>query len=157
MSGAIAGHGATIAMELDPTGSPGTFTVIADLNGDIVQPELSRPEEEVTPHDDTIDSWVSGGLTRGPLTFGVNYRFAHGTHDHLTGFIDAIILNETRGFRLRGPAGTVDTDEWIMSGKVQNVGPITNPVRSGARQGTITVRFSGPMIIDGITVGTVTA
>ena len=157
MSGAIAGHGATIAMELDPTGSPNVFTVIADLNGDIVMPELTRPEEEVTPHDDTIDSWVSGNFSRGPLTFGVNYRFAHGTHDHLTGFIDAIILNETRGFRLRGPAGTTDTDEWIMSGKVQNVGPITNPVRSGARQGSITVRLSGPMVIDGVTVGTVTA
>ena len=156
MSGAIAGHGATIAMELDPTGAPAVFTVIADLNGDIVMPELTRGEEEVTPHDDTIDSWVHGVLSRGPLTFGVNYRFAADTHDHLTGFIEAIILNETRGFRLRGPAGTVDTDEWIMSGKVQNVGPITNPVRTGARQGSVTVRMSGPMKIDGQTVGTVT-
>ena len=155
MSGAIAGHGATIAMELDPTGAPAVFTVIADLNGDIVVPELTRGEEEVTPHDDTIDSWVFGVLTRGPLTFGVNYRFNNTTHDHLTGFIDAILVNETRGFRLRGPGGSASTDEWIMSGRVQNVGPITNPVRTGARQGTVTVRMSGKMITDGVEFGVV--
>ena len=157
MSLAIAGHGSTIAMEADPAGAPGVFTVIADLNGDITMPELTRPEEEVTPHDDTIDSWVLGVLTRGPMTFGLNYVFDNATHDHVAGLINAIIDNETRGFRLRGPAGTTDTDEWIMSGKVQNVGPITNPVRSGARQGSVTIRLSGPMIMDGVTVGTVTS
>jgi hypothetical protein len=144
-------------MELDPSGSQGVFTVIADLNGDITMPELTRAEEEVTPHDDTIDSWVLGVFTRGPLTFGLNYVFNNNTHDHATGLIKAIIDNETRGFRLRGPSGTTDTDEWIMSGAVQNVGPVTNPVRSGARQGNVTVRLSGPMKIDGTIVGTVTS
>lgn len=154
MTEAIAGHGATIAMELDPTGSPGVFTTMAELNGDITFPELSRGETDVTPHQDHIDSWVLGILRRGPLTGGVNYIFDDETHDHLTGMIAAIKDNERRGFRIRGPGGTTNTDEWIASGQFQQVGPITNPVREGARTANFTVRLSGPMIIDGVAFGT---
>lgn len=150
MSDAIAGHGATIAMEMDPTSSPGVFTVFAELNGDIQTPELSRAESEVTPHQDKIDSWVMGVLRRGQLTGSINYIFNNATHDHLTGMIAAIGINELRGFRLRGPAGTDATDEWIASGRFQTVGPIVNPVREGARTAAFAVRLTGPMIIDGV-------
>lgn len=157
MTQAVAGHGATIAMEQDPVGAPGVFTVIAELNGDIQFPELSRGETEVTPHQDRIDSWVLGILKRGQLTGSTNYIFDDPTHDHLTGLISAIISTdsggETRGFRVRGPNGTTSTDEWIMSGQVQKFGPITNPVREGARTAEFAVRMSGPMIIDGVTIG----
>jgi len=152
MTQAVAGHGATIAMEQDPTGSPGVFTVIAELNGDITPPALTRPETEVTPHQDTIDSWVLGGLTRGPFSFSVNYIFNTATHDHSTGLHYAMINNETRGFRFRGPAGSADTDEWIMSGQVQNIEQV-NPVREGARSAAITVRLSGAMKVDGTAFG----
>lgn len=153
MSNAVAGHGALIAMELDPSGAQGTFTTIAELNGDITFPELSRAEEEVTPHDDTIDGWVTGVLTRGPLTFSVNFIFDDQTHDHAEGLYEAIINNEQRGFRLRGPGGSDSSDEWICSGFVQAMTQ-TNPVRSGARTADVTIRMNGPMIIDGVTVGT---
>jgi hypothetical protein len=154
MTQAVAGHGATVAMELDPTGARGTFTVIAELNGDITFPELSRGETEVTPHQDHIDSWVLGILRRGPLTLAVNYIFDDQTHDHLTGLISAIKDNEVRGFRIRGPGGSANTDEWIASGQVQLVGPITNPVREGARTAAVSIRLSGPMKIDGVSFGT---
>lgn len=154
MSNAVAGHGATIAMELAPTGSPGVFTAIGELNGDITWPELSRPETEITPHDDSIDSWVLGVITRGPLTFSVNFIFDDGQHDHLTGLYSALINNEQRGFRLRGPGGTADVDEWICSGLVQAMTQ-TAPVREGVRTADVTVRMSGPMIIDSVVVGTV--
>lgn len=154
MTNAIAGHGATIAMEQDPAGAPGVFTVMAELNGDIQFPELSRGETEVTPHQDFIDSWVLGILRRGQLTGSVNYIFDDPTHDHLTGMIAAIKDNEVRGFRVRGPGGTTNTDEWIASGQFQKVGPITNPVREGARTAEFAIRLSGPMIIDGVAFGT---
>lgn len=153
MTQAVAGHGATVAMELDPTLSPGVFTTIAELNGDITFPQLSRAETEVTPHQDHIDSWVLGILTRGPLTLAVNYIYNDQTHDHLTGLISSIASNEVRGFRIRGPKGTTNTDEWIASGQVQQVGPITNPVRSGARTAQVSIRLSGPMKIDGVSFG----
>ena len=155
MTLAVAGHGATIAVEADPTGAPAVFTVIAELNGDIVWPELSRGETEVTPHQDNIDSWVLGIIRRGSLTFSVNFIFDGATHDHLTGLYESMTLNETRGYRLRGPAGTVaddGTDEWILSGQVQAITQ-TAPVREGARTSDITIRASGPMEIDGVAYG----
>jgi hypothetical protein len=152
MTQAVAGHGALIAVEQDPTGSPGVFTTIGELNGDITWPELSRGETEVTPHQDNIDSWVLGILRRGPLSFSVNWIYDEATHDHLTGLINAISENEVRGFRLRGPGGAADTDEWIASGQVQAITQ-TAPVREGARTSDCTVRFSGPMIIDGVAFG----
>lgn len=151
---AIAGHGALIAMELDPTGMPGVFTTIAELNGDISFPELNRPETEVTPHQARIDTWILGRLGRGPLSFSVNHIFDDETHDHLTGLIYAVRTNEIRGFRFRGPDGSANTDEWIASGQVQKAGSIMHPVREGARTSEVTVRLSGPMIIDGVPFGT---
>lgn len=153
MTNAIAGHGATIAMELDPTGSPGTFTTIAELNGDLNFPDLMRAEEEVTPHQDDIDSWVLGVMSRGPFTGSVNYIYDDQTHDETDGLIAAIVAGETRGFRFRGPNGSADTDEWIASGEVQQFGPIVHPVRSGARTAEFTLRFSGAMKINGTTIG----
>lgn len=149
MTQAIAGHGATIAAELDPS-IPGVFTTIAELNGDVQFPGLSRPETDATPHQDTIDSWVMGVPVRSPLTFTVNWIFDDPTHDHLTGMIAMFTDAKRRGWRVRGPHGSAGSDEWIMSGQVQNVGPIQNPVRTGVRTASCTVRMSGPMIIDGV-------
>ena len=150
---ATAGHGASIAMELDPSGSQGVFTAIAELNGDIVWPEVSVPEAEATAHDHNIDYWVAGVPRRGPLTFSVNFVYDNGTHDHSTGLYDALLTKETRGFRLRGPGGTTDTDEWICSGFVQAMTQ-TSPGREGVRTADVTIRMTGPQIIDGTTFGT---
>lgn len=152
MTQAVAGHGTIIAMELDPTGSPGAFTDIAELNGDITWPELTRGETEVTPHQDNIDSYVLGVMRRGALSLSVNFIFDDNTHDHLTGLYAAMAANETRGFRIRGPGGTTNTDEWILSGAVQGITQ-TAPVREGARTSDVTIRMSGPMKIDGVEYG----
>lgn len=153
MSQAVAGHGATIAIELDPVGSPGTFTVVAELNGDITWPELNRPETETTPHQDTIDDWVLGRLGRGPLSFSVNYIFDDSTHDASTGLYSKIISNELFGIRMRGPGGTDDTDEWIASGHVQAITQVA-PVREGVRSSDVTIRLRKAMKIDGTIFGT---
>lgn len=152
MSQAKAGHGTLIAMETDPTGSPGVFTTIAELNGDITPPSLERPETEVTTHQDTIDQWIMGRLGRGPVTFGINFIFDDNTHDHQTGLQSMIINNTIFGLRFRGPGGTANTDEIIASGQVQNM-VMTNPVRQGARTAQVTVRLSKGQIIDGTAVG----
>lgn len=153
LSAAVSGHGATIAAELDPTGAQGTFTAIGELNGDINWPALSRTATNVTGHDQTIDNHITGVLMREPLTFSVNFIFDDGDHDHLTGLYSAIIDKEKRGYRMRGPGGTTNTDEWIMSGEVTNITQ-TSPVREGARTADVTIQMSGPMIIDGVVVGT---
>lgn len=153
MSLAVPGHGATIAIELDPTGAQGVFTVVAELNGDITWPELNRPETETTPHQDDIDDWVMGRLGRGPLSFTVNFIFNNSTHDHLTGLYHMIIDNVLFGIRMRGPGGASNTDEWIASGHVQAISQVS-PVREGVRSSEVTIRLRKQMKIDGVLVGT---
>lgn len=151
MSQAVSGHGARIAIELDIL-TPAVFTDIAELNGDIQFPGLNRPWTETTPHQDTIDSGVTGRLGREPLTFSVNYIFDDSTHDHLTGLQAKIIDNEFFGIRLRGPNGSADTDEIIASGFVTNITHMS-PVREGARSAQVTIQLSKRMKIDGVFVG----
>ena len=150
MTVAIAGHGALIAMESSPVVG-GVFTTIAELNGDISPPGLSRNATEVTPHQDTIDSHVTGVMRRTPMKFSVNFIFDDATHDHLTGLIKKIKDDELTGFRITGPGSPVSPlDEWIASGFVTNVLPV-NPVRDGARTAEVEVVMTGPMIVDGVT------
>lgn len=153
MSLAQAGHGTTIAIELDPVGSQGDFTVVAELNGDIQWPELNRPSTETTPHQDDIDDHVLGRLGRGPLTFSVNFVYNDGTHDHLTGLIKKMTDNVMFGIRLRGPGGSANTDEWICSGQIESFSE-TSPVREGARTAEVTIRLRKQMKIDGVLIGT---
>ena len=154
MTLAIAGHGATIDMELDPTLSPGVFTTIAELQ-DISVPEMSRGETEVTAHDKTMDEWVlSTRVLRSPLSGTVNFVHDNGTHDHLTGLRYALLNGEVRGYRIVGPNSTGAGDhEWIGSGEVQAFGPVTYPVREGVVQANFAIRLSGPMKIDGVLFG----
>lgn len=149
MSQAVSGHGATIAMELDPVGAQGAFTVIAELNGDINEPGLNRPWTETTPHQDTIDSGVTGRLGREPLSFTVNWIFDDETHVALR---DAIVDNVFTGFRIRGPGGSANTDEIVASGFVTNIG-VTNPVREGARSAEVTIQLSKAQKVDGVVIG----
>lgn len=153
MSLAQPGHGATIAIELDPVGSPGIFTEVSELNGDINWPTLERPWSETTPHQDNIDDGVLGRLGRGELTFGTNYIFDDETHDISTGLYSKIVDNEFFGIRMRGPSGTSDVDEWIASGQVASITQ-TSPVREGARTSEVTIRLRKRMKIDGTFIGT---
>lgn len=146
---AQAGHGATIAIELDPVSSPGVFTTVGEQGGDFGGwLGLSRPETDVTLHTDGIDRWIVGVPMREPFTFDLYYVFDDGTHDFETGLGSKLKSGELFGVRGRGPTGTTDTDEWIASGYVTNYAQ-TLPVREGARTASVTLRFTGPMIIDG--------
>lgn len=149
MSIAVAGHGATLAIELDPVGAPGVFTTIAELNGDLTGLGLSRPVTETTPHEDDIDSHVTGVLKREPWSFTVNYIHANTTHDALR---EAILTQLRMGFRFRGPGGTDNTDEIIASGEVTAWNE-TNPVREGARTAEVTAVMSKAMKVDGVLYG----
>lgn len=154
MSGlAEAGHGVEIALELgtSPAYTPvgGSFTVIGEVIGDVAWPGLTAPEFEVTAHNDDIDFWKSGVLRREPLTFTVQYVDDDTVHEGLVNIV-AIQPQPHRGFRLRGPGGSASNDEWIASGFIQSLGPITHPLGSGARTAQVTVRLSGPMRIDGV-------
>lgn len=150
MAGPIAGHGATIAITLDPVGAPGVFTTIAQAQ-DISGIGMSRGETEVTAHDQTIDRWVlSKRIVRDPLTGTVNFVFDDTTHIYLQ---EALEVGDVIGVQIRGPQGSSGSHEWLGSGEVQKFGPVMYPVREGVATAEFALRLSGPMWRDGELIG----
>lgn len=147
-----AGHGSLIAFELDPVGSPGVFTNCAQLNGDISPPGLTRPSTVTTAHQQGIDTKVFGVATREPLTWSVNWLFDNATHSFASGIMKHFTANTRFGVRFRGPSGTTDTHEWIMSGNLTSFKPVY-PVREGAVTADLVFECSGPMKIEGVIFG----
>lgn len=145
-------HGIEFAMELDVSGSPNSFTAVAELL-DFEWPEVSRPTTEVTSHANDIDYYVVGRVARGPISFDINFKYDATTHEEATGGLyEKLFAGTLTGFRLRGPEGTDDTDEWILSGFVTNIGSRSAPVREGAVGASVTIQPSGPMVIDGTVI-----
>lgn len=147
----LAGHGTLIGMECGATPTPGLFTTLAQQNGDIVWPELSRDMTEITPHNTTIDTYQLSYLKRGEITFEVNFMNGETTHNHLTGLYKMIGDNVPRGMRIteNGQTPGAGISEWIMSGQVQKISKKA-PVRAGVITASVTFRPSGPQIIDGV-------
>ena len=142
---ALSGHGTKIDYQVTP-GPGAAFTEIGEL-GDITPPGLSRNGFDATTQNEDIDSYVHGVLRREEVTIKINSIPTNATHDHLTGLGKYIINNTTGGFRFRFPDGT----QWIASGQVSGLKP-TAPV-DGLMSADVTVRFSGRMMIGGVSVG----
>lgn len=141
---AMSGHGTLIDVQLTPGGA---YTEIAELR-DITPPGLSRNEFDATTQNEDIDSYALGVLRREAVTVAVNFIPSNNTHDHLTGMQKLLIDNTRTGFKFTYPDGT----EWICSGQVSGFKP-TAPV-DGLMSAEMTLRFSGPMSIDGAIIGT---
>lgn len=153
MSQALAAHGTLIAIELDPVVG-GTFTVIAEQTNELSF-GFNRPSTEVTPHNDDIDSHVTGVMRRDPIVVAGNFLYANGQHDHLTGLQKHWIDNNLFGIQWRGPSWAAGADEIIASGHVTNF-VRTSPVREGEYSFECTIMLSGAMEVDGVAVGTAT-
>ncbi len=152
MSDAKSGHGTLVARA--PNATPALFTTIAELDGDITWPELTRAATETSPHNATIDRHVvSNLLQRGEFTFRLNFIHDDPTHNHLTGIYQSMADKAFDGWRLRGPGGSSGDDEWIFSGAITAIAKVS-PVREGAISADVTIRPDGPMWIDGVLIGT---
>lgn len=151
MTLAVSSHGTIVAMELAPI-TPGAFTNIAE-QGDATPPQLMRNEFDATTQEKDIDSYVLGVMRRNAFALALHFLPTNNTHDHLTGLYKHMIGNTVVGFRLTYPpaAGSV---VWVFSGQVQNLQPAA-PV-DGKLALDCNIRFSGPMVIAGVTVGSPT-
>jgi hypothetical protein len=146
----IAGHGASVAYEALPSGSPGVFTTIAELTSDFKRPSPKRGSTETTPHNVNVSRFSVGYPVWDQLSFTCNYLYDNGTQDHLTGIKFQLAHNTVVGIRMRGPTGTTNTDEMIVSGQWISW-EITDPNKQGApRQITFTFQPSGNWIEDGV-------
>lgn len=137
----VSGHGATWAIELDPVATPGVFTAIAEVNGDIKR-SRKRNETEATPHDSDDDVWVVSNVrNRDPQQFTINMVFGRAGETALKAHFDA---NTVFGSRTRARGATTN-DYWIASGQLTAFEE-TFPVRTGVRSLMVTFRPSGAMI-----------
>lgn len=142
---ALSGHGTKIDVQLTPGG---IFTEIAELR-DITPPGLSRNEFDATTQNEDIDSYVHGVMRRELVTIAMNFIPTNNTQDHLTGMQKLLINNTMTGWRFRFPDSGVTT--WVASGQVSGFKPQA-PV-DGLLSAEATVRFSGKMLIGGVSVG----
>lgn len=146
MGNAISAHGTLIARA--PAATPTTYTTIAELEGDITVPDLTRKEIDVSVHNRNIDSYVLGMLRRSSLVFPINYIASDGTHDNITGLYSAIRTNSIDGYRITFPDG----DVIIMSGQVSAIkrkAPVDDKLTAD-----ITMRPSGLFLFNGVVIGT---
>lgn len=138
-------HGALYYVQLDPTGSPNTFTMVGGLNDDVTGFSMNRTATETTPHDLNIDEYSFGVPRREEWNLSVNYDADDVVHEGLRQHsIDGTIF----GVKFVGVQG-----DWVLAS-----GGITsytqgNPVQDGQRMATIGFQPSGPMWVDGVLVG----
>lgn len=143
---ALSSHRTLVDVQLTPGGA---WTEIAEQK-DITVPGMSRNEFETTTQNEDIDSYQLGVLRRNPLKMGMNFIPTNATQDHIAGLQKLMINNTMTGWRVRYP--DVAATSVIASGQVQAIGDITAAV-DGTLSSDVTIRFSGKMIIGGVTVG----
>lgn len=145
MPGPISGHGTLIARA--PFATPNTYTTIAELGGDVMVPDLTRKEIDVSTHNRDIDEYVLGMLRRSSLTWPINYVASDATHDNLTGLYSAIRTNSLDGYRITFPDG----DVWICSGQISAIkkkAPVDDKLSAD-----VTMRPTGAFSINGMVIG----
>lgn len=143
MAEGISSHGTILEYQPTPGGA---FVEVAEM-GDIVPPGLMRNKHDTTPHNRDIDSNVLGVLRREDPTFPVFFHKDNESHAESTGLYKLMIDNVRTGFRITQPDGWY----WVFSGGVKDI-KHTDPV-DGVQTANISLAPTGPMIINGTTVG----
>lgn len=128
---------------------PTVFTTIAQLK-QIPLPSFKSNEADGSIQNSTIDKWVvSSLLRRDPVTLTLNLLPYDGTHDHLTGLLKAKIDCTLDGYRFTHAASSLI---WVASGYVTATAMKT-PFEQ-LMEIDVTLRFTGQMTIQGVTIGT---
>lgn len=145
---AVSGHGASIAMETDPTGAPYVFSAIGEIRGNVTY-KHNLASTETTPHNGNMDTYTPDGrITRDAITITVNYLYGiPGTYHKL--LKDFKHSKTWFRLRIRGPQGVAGSDEVIYWGFLESFQENNNE-RTGAREAVFVYRPSGPMTLDGV-------
>lgn len=132
-----------------PALTPTSFTTIAEL--DVVSlPEMGVNEDDASIQNSTIDRYVTSTLLRRkPTPLALNFDPNDATQDHITGLYKAMSTQTLDGYKFSHAASSLI---WVVSGNVTNIKPGTP--KEGKIALAVTLRFSGLMTINGITIGT---
>lgn len=126
-----------------------TFTTIAELDT-VGLPELGVNEADASIQNSTIDRYVTSTLLRRkPVPLQLNFDPNDATQDHITGLYKALTAQSVDGYKFTHSASSL---VWVASGNVTNIKPGT-PME-GKLSLAVTLRFSGQMSINGVTLGT---
>lgn len=145
---AVSGHGASIAMETDPSGAPYVFSLIGEIRGNVTY-KHNLASTETTPHNGIVDTYTPDGrITRDAVTITVNYIYHNAAtyHKLLKQFFHAKTYFR---IRIRGPLGVANDDETIYWGFVESFQENNNE-RSGSREAVYVFRPTGAMTVDGV-------
>ena len=152
----ISSHGTIIRVRPSITIMEGLTTLVTAGDtvevgevGDIQEPGTTRNEFDITSHNREIDTYVIGVQRREPVTFQVFLNKAIDSHRILRGlqYNGDPTTNMKNGFEVETPDG----DLFIFSGGVREF-KSTAPV-DGVRTGNVTIRPTGPFILNGVTYG----
>jgi len=136
---AVNAHSIVVARA--PAATPTVFTTIAELNG-VALPGLSRNEFDASIQNLLLDTYVLGMLRRKPVKLSLNFMLGDATHNEVAGLYSAIIANSFDGYKFTQSTSSLF---WLASGQVQAIDPLTPT--DGKFAADVTLRFSGPMII----------
>jgi hypothetical protein len=150
MTIAVNGHGTLISRALAAT--PTVYVEIAEL-GDITLPGITKNEFDASVQNRTSDDWlVSSLIRREATTFPINFIGSNSTHDHLTGLYKAAIDTTLDGYKFTLTSGGSIYLTYIHSGYVKSVSNMKAPV-DGKLTADVTLRFTGPYLINGVVIG----
>jgi len=140
------GHGALVAVTLDPVGTPNVFTTVLQLTSSL-DIKSSRDTSDITPHNETNQRFLISKIRKWDVV-SIEGNYLHGTgntHDEIR---DLYIANTVVGTQFTGPSGS-STDRYIMSGQFVTW-QIMNP-NGGANVRSFKADFQpyGAMRIDG--------
>ncbi len=129
--------------------APTVFTNIADLDT-VELPEIEVKESDASVQNHTIDQYVFSTLIRRkPVKLALNFLPYDGSQDNITGLYKAMTGGTIDGYKFTHSASSLI---WVASGAVTNLKPKT-PME-GKLGLDVTLRFTGQMTIQGVTVGT---
>lgn len=143
-----AGHGALVAVTLDPTGAPGVFTTIPELFCQIDWGWM-HDTGDVTPHNKVIDKHiVSPVLKRDDRTLTLNFIHGDTVHAKLQEFSLPPLTKIGMRFTAPGETQGSGVDEILESGYIKSF-KVGHPLGANARKVDIVWRATGACLIDG--------
>lgn len=126
------GHKTLVAITLDPSGSPGTFTTVGFVTNPLTY-KLNRESVKSIAHGDTLARTFTSPVAEiDSITVEMDYTHGDTQHDKIR---DHFNLNTTFGLQITGP-GAVGTDRMMFSGEALSW-QVENPIGANPRKATL--------------------